>query len=108
MITEGKPISIKQIIKEINEELGRLRKMIVEASKTPEHLTEDMLMFTPDEWEIIGILIMHYDFFQKKMKECKNEAELYDLLKEQGNFLGVVRDVSMKLTSRLERQVNEA
>lgn len=108
MIIKGTPININQVIKEINENLGRLRDLLVEASKTEDHLLPDVLMFSPDEWEVIGILITHYDFFQKKLHKCKDEKEELELLQREGSFLGVIRDVSMKFASRLRKEVHKA
>lgn len=107
MITnKGIAIKASDCIDEINFKLSRLRDVLIGASniKKEEDVTEDMMTFSPAEWENIAISIQHYQMAMNELKRYKrlgDDREIDDWFDRHTPFLGYLRDMVCAWYDRL-------
>lgn len=103
MISEGIEIHVDELINEINAKLKRMHEILHDATqvKSEEELTNEMLTFSPEEWEQIAITIKHYQMAMAKLRSIKEPDEARRWFAENATFLGYLRDMVCAWESRL-------
>ena len=99
----GIEINVNDLIMDINGKLKNLHRILYGATKikSQEELTDEMLTFSPDEWEMIAITIKHYDLNVRQLKSLKNQKDIERWFDRNTTFLGYLRDMVCAWDSRL-------
>ena len=100
--------NIFDMVTENNEMLGKLKAIILEnRDKDVSEFTSDMLMYSPDEWNLISLIFAHYNEGGKELARLK-EKEKEAWIIENKYFVGLVYDLLLCLTDRLKKEVASA
>ena len=100
--------NIFDMVTENNEMLGKLKTILLEnRDKTPEEFNSDMLMYSPDEWNLIALIFAHYNEAGKELRTMKDKEKEAWII-ENKYFVGLVYDLLLCLTDRLKKEVAKA
>lgn len=112
MITEKpKQIEINELVDVVIFKLGHLRDLLVDMAKNGEASTEDkwneVVMFSPDEWEDIALTIQHFNHFMKEVNKLEDQNDIDDYYDKNKSMLSLVHDLSCHWYSRIEEMKKE-
>ena len=97
-----------EMVAENAEMLKKLKTILLEnRDKNPQEFTSDMLMYSPDEWNVIALIFAHYSEGGKELKRLK-EKEKEAWIIENKRFVALVYDLLLCLTERLAKEVAKA
>lgn len=105
---EGKPMMLIDCIKEINLKIGRLASILRDAPKKPDddNIIEDILTFTPEEWNTIDLIIKHYSLSMRKLNDAKAKGHdaITEWVTENLSLMGCIRDMVSSWYDRLHER----
>lgn len=104
---EANQIRYRDAIEEIIMKLGHFRDLMIEMSKNGEPLEDrwnEVMMFSPEEWETIAITIQQFDQFIKQANELNDRSflEREDFLKSNSLFVVLAYNLSNHWYKRIE------
>ena len=101
----------KNIFEMIQENQIMIRKIqdivSANANRETETLTPEMLMFTPDEWDIISLIFAHYNEGGKALSKLDDKGK-DEWAIENKMFIALIYDLLLCLTARLDKEVSKA
>lgn len=111
MVTNGKEVHVNEMMDSIILKLGHLRDLLIDMGKNGEASTEEkwneVIMYSPDEWEEIAFTVQHFDHFLKELNALKNQDEIDAYYTKNIRFLALVYDHSNHWYVRLENMKKE-
>lgn len=102
----------KNIFDMVSENIEMLEKLkaILRDNRDKTNSTEftsDMLMYSPDEWNVIALIFVHYNEAGKELRTMKDKEKEAWII-ENKYFVGLVYDLLLCLTDRLKKEVAKA
>ena len=100
--------NIYEMVDTINENISRFADILKTSNgaKSPNELSAEVLAYTPDEWQLILLLIAHYNQYGHMLKEHKEDQA--EFIKQTQTFIGLMYDLSCCLIDRLAKEVHKA
>ena len=96
------------MVAENAEMLKKLKTILLEnRDKNPQEFTSDMLMYSPDEWNVIALIFAHYSEGGKELAKLKDKEKNAWII-ENRRFVALVYDLLLCLTERLAKEVAKA
>ena len=104
---ETNQIRYRDAVEDIMMKLGHFRNLIIEMSSKGEPSKDnwnEVMMFSPDEWETIAITIQQFDQFIKSANELNDKTyeERDHFLKSNKLFVVLVYNLSNHWYKRIE------
>lgn len=111
MVTNGKEVHVNEMMDSIILKLGHLRDLLIDMAKNGEASTEDkwneVIMYSPDEWDEIAFTVQHFNHFMKELNALKSQDEIDAYYTKNIRFLALVYDLSNHWYVRLENMKKE-
>ena len=111
MVTNGREVNVNEMMDSILLKLGHLRDLLIDMAKNGEASTEDkwneVIMYSPDEWEEIAFTIQHFNKFVKDVHNMKSQDEIDAYYKKNDQLLALIYDLSNHWYVRLENMKKE-
>lgn len=100
--------NIYKMVDAINENISRFADILKASNgaKSPNELSAEVLAYSPDEWQLIVLIIAHYNQYGKMLKEHKEDQE--EFIKQTQSFIGLMYDLTNCLIDRLAKEVHKA
>lgn len=111
MVTNGKEVHVNDLMDSIILKLGHLRDLLIDVAKNGEASSEDkwneVIMYSPDEWDEIAFTVRHFNHFMKELNALKSQDEIDTYYEKNIRFLALVYDLSNHWYVRLENMKKE-
>lgn len=111
MVMNGKEVHVNEAMDTIVLKLGHLRDLLIDMAKNGEASSEDkwneVIMYSPDEWEEIALAIQHFNKFVKEVQKLKSQDAIDAYYKKNDQLLALIYDLSNHWYVRLENMKKE-
>ena len=111
MVTNGREVNVNEMMDTIILKLGHLRDLLIDMAKNGEASSEDkwneVIMYSPDEWDEIAFTIQHFNQFMKELNALENQDEIDAYYTKHIRFLALTYDLSNHWYVRLENMKKE-
>lgn len=100
--------NIYEMVDAINANISRFADILKTSNgaKSPNELSAEVLAYSPDEWQLILLLIAHYNQYGNMLKKHKEDQA--EFIKQTQSFIALMYDLSCCLIDRLAKEVHEA
>lgn len=107
---KAEKVTHTQILTEIAFILGHFRRMICDSRKAnhDNELNDDFFQYTPEEWEMITITILHFDHWTSELRKQKTDKEQNEFIIRSELFLAYMRDMCASWYDRLGKMVERS
>lgn len=101
--------TISEVLEDIDRAVNTFMALMRRTNPAkPEETPDEVLMFSPDEWEIITIALLYNQTATREFARLKGGKEEEEYLRNNSKFLSFLRDVLCKMESRLDQEVMTA
>lgn len=100
--------NIYEMVDSINENISRFADILKTSNgaKAPNELSAEVLAYSPDEWQLIILLIAHYNQYGNMLKE--HQEDQAEFIKQTQSFIALMYDLSSCLIDRITKEVHTA